>query len=120
MRLYDVLLVNPIIDGMNLVAKEGPMMNENQGVLVLSEGAGASEELAEGALIVSPYDLVQTAASLHRALTMPRNERAQRAATLRRVIESHTVEDWLYDQLLELSRIQPPNVRGFYPARPQD
>ncbi|NIN63583.1 MAG: trehalose-6-phosphate synthase, partial [Anaerolineae bacterium] len=57
MRLYDVLLVNPIIDGMNLVAKEGPVVNEQDGVLVLSEGAGASEELGEGALVVSPYDV---------------------------------------------------------------
>lgn len=105
MQLYDVLLVNPIIDGMNLVAKEGPVVNEQDGVLVLSEGAGASEELGEGALVVSPYDLVEMAESLHRALVMPPGERAQRARRLRSIVEGHTVTDWLYDQLLDLSHL---------------
>lgn len=106
MKLYDVLLVNPIVDGMNLVAKEGPIVNERDGVLVLSEGAGASEELGEGALMVSPYDLVQTAEALHQALMMPSAERARRAGRLRSIVEDHTVTDWLYDQLLDLSRLQ--------------
>jgi trehalose 6-phosphate synthase len=103
MQLYDVLLVNPIIDGMNLVAKEGPVVNEQDGVLLLSEGAGAAEELAEGALTISPYDVVETAESLHRALVMNSEERARRASRLRRIVEQHTVGDWLYDQLLDLS-----------------
>ena len=103
MQLYDVLLVNPIIDGMNLVAKEGPVVNERDGVLVLSEGAGACEELSEAALVVSPYDLMETAEWLHRALAMSPRERAQRAKTLRRIVEGQTVTDWLYDQLLDLS-----------------
>ena len=103
MQLYDVLLVNPIADGMNLVAKEGPVVNEQDGVLVLSEGAGASEELGEAALVVSPYDLVETAEALHRALVMSPRERAQRARTLRGIVEGHTVTDWLHDQLLDLS-----------------
>jgi trehalose 6-phosphate synthase len=106
MRLYDVLLVNPIIDGMNLVAKEGPVVNERDGVLVLSEGAGASEELEEAALVVSPYDVVEMAEALHRALAMSPRERARRAGALRRIVESHTVTDWLYDQLLDLSHLQ--------------
>lgn len=107
MQLYDVLLVNPIIDGMNLVAKEGPVVNERDGVLVISEGAGASEELAGGALVVSPYDVVQTAESLHRALTMSPEERAERATELRSSVEQQTVGDWLYDQLVDLSQILP-------------
>ena len=105
MQLYDVLLVNPIIDGMNLVAKEGPMVNERDGILVISEGAGASEELGDGALVVSPYDVLHTAEALHRALVMPAEERAERAATLRAAVERHTVDDWLYDQLSDLSAL---------------
>jgi trehalose 6-phosphate synthase len=114
MQLYDVLLVNPIIDGMNLVAKEGPMVNERDGVLILSEGAGASEELAEGALMVSPYDLVETAEAMHQALLMSPRERAQRAETLRSIVEGHRVGDWLHDQLLDLSLL--PGARGFRPS----
>jgi len=106
MQLYDVLLVNPIIDGMNLVAKEGPVVNERDGVLIISEGAGASQELGEGALVVSPYDVVQTAEALHRALVMSPGERAERTATLRSIIEGHNVGDWLYDQLVDLSELQ--------------
>jgi trehalose 6-phosphate synthase len=106
MQLYDVLLVNPIIDGMNLVAKEGPVVNEQDGVLILSESAGACEELGEAALVVSPYDVVEMADALHRALAMSDGERAQRARRLRRIVEGHTVTDWLYDQLVDLSRLQ--------------
>jgi trehalose 6-phosphate synthase len=106
MQLYDVLLVNPIIDGMNLVAKEGPIVNERDGVLIISEGAGASQELGEAALVVSPYDVVQTAEALHKALVMSPRERADRTATLRNIIEGHNVGDWLYDQLVDLSELQ--------------
>jgi len=105
MQLYDVLLVNPIIDGMNLVAKEGPMVKERDGVLVISEGAGASEELSDGALVVSPYDVLHTAEALHRALVMPGDERQERATKLRAAVEEHTVDDWLYDQLFDLSAL---------------
>lgn len=107
MQLYDVLLVNPIIDGMNLVAKEGPIVNQRDGVLVMSESAGAAEELGDGALIVSPYDVVQTADALHRALVMSPEERALRAAKLRNGVEQHTVSDWLHDQLVDLAQLLP-------------
>lgn len=106
MQLYDILLVNPIIDGMNLVAKEGPVVNERDGVLVLSEGAGSCEELGQAALVVSPYDVVGMAVSLHRALLMPRSERAERAKTLRKTVEGRTVMDWLWSQLLSLSLLR--------------
>jgi len=105
MRLYDVLLVNPIMDGMNLVAKEGPVVNERDGVLVLSEGAGAVEELGESALVVSPYDIVDMADSLHAALIMPAEERHEKANRLREIVEGHTVTDWLYNQLVDLSSL---------------
>ncbi len=105
MQLYDALLVNPLIDGMNLVAKEGPIVNQRDGVLVISEGAGACEELGEAALVISPYDVVQTAEALHQALVMSAAERRQRAAALRSIVESHTVGDWLYEQLVDLSQL---------------
>jgi trehalose 6-phosphate synthase len=118
MRLYDVLLVNPIIDGMNLVSKEGPVVNEQDGVLVLSEGAGSCEELGEAALVVSPYDVVDMAESLHRALAMPATEREERAKRLRKTVESYTVTDWLYDQLVDLSTLQPSPRRALESTTP--
>ncbi len=78
-RLADVLLVNPIRDGMNLVAKEGPILSERACALVLSTEAGAAAELGGDALLVNPFDVTQTAEALHRALTMPEAERARRA-----------------------------------------
>ena len=67
---YDVLLVNAMFDGMNLVAKEGPLVNERDGVSILSENTGAHEELGEYALSVNPFDIQETADSIHAALTM--------------------------------------------------
>ena len=79
MRLYDVLLVNSVIDGMNLVAKEGPVVNTRDGVLVLSESAGAYERLRVGCLPVAPADLEGTSRALYQALTMSAEERASRS-----------------------------------------
>ena len=75
---YDVLMVNAMFDGMNLVAKEGPMVNERAGVSILSENTGAHEELGEYALSVNPFDIQELADSIHAALTMPRAERERR------------------------------------------
>jgi len=105
MRLYDVLLVNPIIDGMNLVAKEGPTVNASDGVLVLSECAGAHEQLGKHALSVVPTDLVETVEALYQALTMPAEEREQHATALRRSIEEEDIAMWLYRQLVDISAL---------------
>ena len=75
---YDVLMVNAMFDGMNLVAKEGPMVNERAGVSMLSENTGAHEELGEYALSVNPFDIQELADSLHAALTMDPEERKRR------------------------------------------
>ena len=99
LKRYDVLLVNPIRDGLNLVAKEGPMLNENDGVLVLSREAGAWEEMASAALTVNPFDVAGTADALAAALDLPKGERAGRAATLRDVAAKRTPRRWLDDQL---------------------
>jgi trehalose 6-phosphate synthase len=103
LTLYDVLLVNSVADGMNLVAKEGPVLNEVDGVLALSVTAGAHEELRFGALPVNPFDIVDTAETLERALTMGCKERQQRAAALREAIAAHQTSDWLKHQLRDLS-----------------
>src|SRR5439155_200589 len=94
---YDVLLVNPLNDGLNLVAKEGPLLNQRDGLVCLSTEAGAFEELGEAVIPVHPYDLVQTADALHTALTMPRDERVARAARLRDLAGARPNRDWLAD-----------------------
>jgi trehalose 6-phosphate synthase len=99
---FDVLLVNAVRDGMNLVAKESMIVNEKDGVLVLSENAGAHEELGEHALTVNPFDLDEQADAIHEALTMPQEERRRRAEALRETVRSNTIEDWVEAQLEDI------------------
>ena len=96
---YDVLFVNPIKDGLNLVAKEGPLLNRRDGVLCLSPEAGAWDELGDAVLPVHPYDLEQNMGSLHAALSMSKEQRAERAEQLRELAGARTPRDWLDDQL---------------------
>ncbi len=104
MKWYDVLLVNSIIDGMNLVAKEGVLLNERNGVLILSEGAGAVAQLGEAALLVSPADVEGTADAIRQAITMPLGERRIRAEALRRVVETDDVAEWFTRQIADIIR----------------
>lgn len=106
LKLYDVLLVNAIADGMNLVAKEGPVVNQQDGVVVLSERTGARQQLAPGASVISPYDIYATAEALHNALTMSMEERAERANRLRWSIEREDIADWLCRQLETLQELR--------------
>jgi trehalose 6-phosphate synthase len=102
LTLSDVLLINPVRDGMNLVAKEGPLVNTQDGVLVLSREAGAWEELelgGDGALGVNPFDVAGTADVLHAALTMSSDERAARAGAVRAAVLGRTSADWWADQV---------------------
>jgi trehalose 6-phosphate synthase len=99
MQQYDVLLVNAIADGMNVVAKEGPIVNRRNGVLVLSERTGARQQLESGALVIPPCDVYATAQALHQALIMPSEERQERADRLRWLIEREDISDWLCRQL---------------------
>lgn len=99
LRRYDVLVVNPVRDGLNLVAKEGPLVNERSGQVVLSTEAGAFDELAEAVDAVSPFDLSATAEAFAAALDRPPAERAQRADRLREIVGRRTPADWLADQL---------------------
>jgi trehalose 6-phosphate synthase len=99
LTISDVLLVNPIRDGLNLVAKEGPLLNVTNGVLVLSHEAGAWEELAEPSVGVNPFDVTATAVALDRALRMSPDERKRRAEQLRSLVWANTANDWLADQI---------------------
>jgi trehalose 6-phosphate synthase len=105
MQLYDVLLVNSIADGMNLVAKEGPIVNRRDGVLVLSERTGAREQLEPGALVISPCDVYATAEALHQALVMPAEERQARAGRLRWLVEREDISEWLCRQLQAITEL---------------
>ncbi|MFI9152984.1 trehalose-6-phosphate synthase [Streptomyces sp. NPDC053367] len=102
-RLADVALVNPIRDGMNLVAKEVPVVSDQGCALVLSREAGAYEELGEDALAVNPYDIVGTAHALHEALTMPSAERAERTKRLAAAATALPPAQWFLNQLNALT-----------------
>jgi trehalose 6-phosphate synthase len=99
---YDVLLVNAMFDGMNLVAKEGPIVNEREGVSILSENTGAHEELGEYALSVNPFDIQELANSIYAALTMNPAERHRRAAGLVEIVTSRDPGDWIDEQLNDI------------------
>lgn len=94
---YDVLLVNPLRDGLNLVAKEAPLVNRRDGVLCLSPTAGAFDDLGKAVVPVHPYDLIQTARSLGAALSMDPSERSRRAGLLRQLCAKRPPGDWLSD-----------------------
>ncbi|MFH8438244.1 trehalose-6-phosphate synthase [Streptomyces sp. NPDC018007] len=98
-RLADVALVNPIRDGMNLVAKEVPVVSDRGCALVLSREAGAYEELGEDAITVNPYDVTGTAEALHEALTMPGDERSDRTERLAGAATALPPQQWFLDQL---------------------
>ncbi|QMU67472.1 trehalose-6-phosphate synthase [Streptacidiphilus sp. P02-A3a] len=102
-RLADVALVNPIRDGMNLVAKEIPVVSDEGCALVLSREAGAFAELAEDALPVNPYDVIATAEALHTALTMDPQERADRCKRLAAAATALPPSAWFLDQYQALA-----------------
>jgi len=105
LSIADVVLVNPLVDGMNLVAKEAVIVSDRDAVLVLSETAGAFDQMADGALPVAPADVVGTADALAAALAMPVEERRRRLAALRRGVEDEDVTWWLRRQLEDLAEI---------------
>jgi trehalose 6-phosphate synthase len=105
-QLYDVLLVNPVMDGMNLVAKEGPVLNRRDGVLVLSETAGAFAELGRHAVPVNPFDVDGTARAIAIALDMERAERRMRLRGLRAAVARNPIDRWVSAQLDDLDRVE--------------
>ena len=105
LSIADVVLVNPLVDGMNLVAKEAAIVSQRDAVLVLSETAGAFDQMADGALPVAPADVVGTADALAAALSMPIDERRRRLARLRRGVEREDISWWLRRQLEDLASL---------------
>ena len=99
---FDVLLVNPIYDGMNLVAKEGALLNRRDGVLVLSENAGAHEELGQWATTINPFDVDATAEALHVALSASQPTRRRLAKALREQVKTHDIGRWISLQVRDL------------------
>jgi trehalose 6-phosphate synthase len=103
-KQFDVLLVNAIYDGLNLVAKEAPLVNERDGVLILSENAGVHEELGEWALSVNPFDISGQAEAIHAALQLPVAERRARLEAIRAHVREHDLGAWIAAQLVDLDR----------------
>ncbi|MEW6583065.1 MAG: trehalose-6-phosphate synthase [Actinomycetota bacterium] len=101
---YDVIMVNSIFDGMNLVAKEAALLNERDGVLILSENVGAHEELGSFALSVNPFDIESQVQALHHALTMSAEERSTRATQIRAVVRENNVVKWLDTQMADIRK----------------
>ncbi len=106
LRRYDVLLVNPVRDGLNLVAKEGPVVNTTDGVVVLSREAGAWVELRDAVVGVNPFDITDTAEGLHRALSMGPEERRTLAEKLRGLVLGQRAADWLAQQLAVADKLR--------------
>ena len=103
-KQFDALFVNAIYDGMNLVAKEAPLVNERGGVLILSENAGAHAELGEWALTVNPFDVAGQAEAIDHALTMDEADRRARLEAIRAHVREHDVSRWIETQLADLDR----------------
>ncbi len=102
LMMYDVLMVNPLADGMNLVAKEGVVLNRCDGVLILSEEAGVAEEFGDAPLLVSPYDVYGTHLAIHRALTMPVEERRERMQKLAAQVRENDIHHWFRRQVADI------------------
>lgn len=105
MREYDALLVNPLLDGMNLVVKEGALLNERAGVIILSRTAGAYEQLGPHTLGVPPTDIDSISDALYMALTMPKRDRRSRADGLREILEQESAQTWLEAQIHDLTSL---------------
>ncbi|HZR96919.1 MAG TPA: trehalose-6-phosphate synthase [Gaiellaceae bacterium] len=105
-KQYDVLLVNAVFDGLNLVSKEAPLVNERDGVLVLSENAGSHEEIGEWAISVNPFDVYGQAQAIHEALTMEAGERRRLLEAMRAYVREHDLAAWIAAQLADFDRVR--------------
>jgi trehalose 6-phosphate synthase len=103
-KQFDVLLVNAVMDGLNLVSKEAPYVNERDGVVALSVNAGAFEEIGEHVIPVEPLDVEATADALEAALALPPEERAARLGRIREHVRTHDLEAWIDAQMADLDR----------------
>ena len=110
-KQFDVLLVNAIFDGMNLVAKEAPLVNTRNGVVVLSENTGAHAELGDWALSINPFDVEEQAEAIHVALQMDEGERARRIDAIRAHVRERDLSAWIDAQLAALDVVETPARR---------
>jgi trehalose 6-phosphate synthase len=102
LRNFDVLLVNPVYDGLNLVVKEGALVNRSEGVIVLSENAGAHEELQQHVLSINPFDIEATAEALHEGLVMAAEERRKLHEGARDVVRTNDIARWITRQVQDI------------------
>ncbi|TMF52682.1 MAG: trehalose-6-phosphate synthase [Chloroflexi bacterium] len=107
LKNFDVLLVNPVYDGLNLVAKEGALVNQTDGLIVLSENAGAHEELRGHVLSINPFDVEATAAAMHAGLTMAAEERKRMNEGARNVVRTNDIARWISNQVQDLRDLTP-------------
>src|SRR4029078_2349804 len=112
---FDLLMVNSIFDGMNLVAKEAPAVNTRDGVVMLSENTGSHEELGDCALTVNPFDIQEQSDAIYRALTMSAEERRLRAGRLREIVRDRDPGKWIAEQLgdIQEKRADPTSRHRF-------
>jgi trehalose 6-phosphate synthase len=108
LKNFDVLLVNPVYDGLNLVVKEGALVNQTDGVIVLSENAGAHEELRGTVLSINPFDVEATASAMYTALTMAPEDRHRMNELARSVVRSNDIARWISNQVQDLRDLVAP------------
>lgn len=102
-KQYDALLVNAVFDGMNLIAKEAGLINQRDGVLILSENTGAHEELSGGAISINPFDIEEQAQAIHRALTMADDEKKRMAGMLKKTVREDDIRRWIDTQFSDIN-----------------
>ena len=113
LRNFDVLLVNPVYDGLNLVSKEGALVNRNNGVIVLSENAGSHEELHPHVLSVNPFDIEATADAIYRGLVMGVEEKRRRNEGARDVVRTNDISRWISRQVQDIrDLVGTPGMRA--------
>jgi trehalose 6-phosphate synthase len=108
LKNFDVLLVNPVYDGLNLVVKEGALINQKDGVIVLSENAGAHEELRGNVLSINPFDVVATADAMYAGLAMAADERHRMNEAAREVVRTNDIARWISNQVQDLRDLVAP------------
>ncbi len=111
LKNFDVLLVNPVYDGLNLVSKEGALVNEVDGVIVLSENAGAHEELRGRVLSINPFDVEATAAAMYAGLTMSLEDRHRMNGLAKEVVRTNDIARWISNQVQDLRDLVRPEAR---------
>ncbi len=109
---FDTLLVNPVVDGMNLVSKEGAVLNRRDGIIILSVNAGAYQEMRGAVMPVNPLDIAETADAIRRALETGERKRKSMANAAREVVQANTSFKWFLQQMRALRRVEKQREVG--------